>query len=207
VGTLAFAIDQQARGEATAIQFWMGRRDMVPWPVGSPSPEPWAIAPIDSQRAIAAGARQVFRDTRVHAALWVMPGAEQDRMAASGRLLPADLSAPLPAAGRKGQLSAIGPTTLRAKPGDHLELHVRVRNDGDEPWIDFASYQGRGVVRVAAGKARGDLPATLWPGQSADVDIPVEVSGSQQVQVSLIQEAVSAFDQIKPLTYTLQVAP
>jgi hypothetical protein len=207
VGTLAFAIDQQARGEATAIQFWMGRRDMVPWPAGSPSPEPWAIAPIDSQRAIAAGGRQVFRDTRVHAALWVMPGPEQDRMAAAGRLLPADLSAPLPAPGRQGQLSAIGPTTLRAKPGDHLELHLRVRNDGDEPWIDFASYQGRGVVRVAAGKARGDLPSTLWPGQSAEVDIPLDVSGSQQVQVSLIQEAVSAFDQIKPLTYTLQVAP
>jgi hypothetical protein len=218
VGTLAFAIDQQARGEATAIQFWMGRRDMVPWPSGEPSPEPWAIAPIDSQRAIAAGGRQVFRDTRVHSALWVLPGPDQDRMAAEGRLLPADLTAPLPPSARHGRLTAMGPTTLHATSGDRLEVHVRVRNDGNQPWIDFGSYQGKGVVRLrfngatsalAAGSPQvADLPYTLWPGQSAEVPVRFDLTGAEPgrypIQLVATQEGLGDFT-MRRLHYTIEV--
>ena len=190
VDRFAFAIDQQSRGEATVIQFWLPRRTMVPWGAGEAAPEPWAIAPIDSQRAIDAGGRQVFRDVRVHSALWVLPGPEQDRMAEAGRLLPEDPAAPLPASARRGSItSATREVSLRA--GEPGEVTVRVRDLGDQPWLDFDSYRGTGAVRVAARwyalpgeggepvrlahpPVRGDLPVTLWPGEGAEVTVPLD---------------------------------
>ena len=150
VDRFAFAIDQQSRGEATVIQFWLPGATMVPWGAGEPPPEPWAIAPIDSQRAIDAGGRQVFRDVRVHSALWVMPGPEQDRMAEEGRLLAEDPSAPLPASARRGSITSATRVSLRAGEPARRRLDVRVRDLGDQPWLDFDSYRGTGAVRVAA---------------------------------------------------------
>ena len=230
VDRFAFAIDQQSRGEATVIQWWLPGATMVPWGAGEPPPEPWAIAPIDSQRAIDAGGRQVFRDVRVHSALWVMPGPEQDRMAEEGRLLAEDPRAPLPPSARRGRITS-DTGSLTAAPGEHLDLDVQVRNDGDQPWLDFESYRGTGVVRLGArwlaepagggpptrvdhANVRGDLPATLWPGESADVTVPLDLvdlagtpfaPGRYQLEIVVVQEGLGVIEEIPALTIPVEV--
>jgi hypothetical protein len=232
VDRFAFAIDEQSRGEAAVIQFWLPRRTMVPWPAGRPAPEPWAIAPIDSPRALAAGGRQVFRDVRVHSALWVLPGPEQDRMADAGRLLPADPSAALPPSGRRGSITSERAGGVRAVAGGHVDLTVEVANEGDRPWLDFASYRGRGVVRlgarwlrlpagggppqrVAHATVRGDLPATLWPGETAEALVPLDLvhepgtpfaPGRYRLEVVVVQEGLGVVEEIPALALTVEVS-
>ena len=230
VDRFAFAIDQQSRGEATVIQFWLPRRTMVPWGAGEAAPEPWAIAPIDSQRAIDAGARQVFRDVRVHSALWVLPGPEQDRMAEAGRLLPEDPSAPLPASARRGSITS-APRDVSLQAGEPGEVTVRVRDLGDQPWLDFDSYRGTGAVRVAARwyalpgeggepvrlahpPVRGDLPVTLWPGEGADVTVPLDprdgagvpfAPGRYRLELVVVQEGLGELAETPPLTIPVDI--
>jgi hypothetical protein len=230
VDRLAFAIDQQSRGEAAVIQWWMPRREMVPWAAGEPAPEPWAIARIDSERARDAGGRQVFRDVRVHAALWLLPGAEQDRFEAAGRLLPEDPAAPLPPSGRRGSIASDRPS-LSLRTGGHEEVTLEVANESDTPWLDFDSYRGQGVVRIGArwlrvpdggglpqriphDTVRGDLPSTLWPGETATVHLPLDLvdvagtpfaPGRYTLEVVVVQEGLGVFEETAPLALTVDV--
>ena len=94
------------RGEATVIQFWWLRRDDGAVGGRRAAPEPWAIAPIDSQRAIDAGGRPgVPRRTGPLGAV----GAARPGAGPHGRGRPAAArgpAAPLPASARRGSITS-----------------------------------------------------------------------------------------------------
>jgi hypothetical protein len=230
IESFAFAIDQASRQDAAVLQHWLPGKTMVPWWDGQPPPagEQWAVARIGSRRVTLAGGRMVFINSRLHHAMYVLPGPELDRLDAAGRLLPVRLREPLPDEARVGTISRRGGGPVTVGSGDTVDLPIRVAHRGTaSPWVDFGSYQGTGVVRVgyrwidpATGEAedapkllRADLTKTLWPGQTDDVTVPIEAIdssarpralGTYEIEVFLLQEQLGLFPG-EPLRVTVEV--
>jgi hypothetical protein len=230
IDSFAFAIDQASRQDAAVLQHWLPGKVAVPWWDGQPPPagEEWAVARIGSRRVTLAGGRMVFINSRLHHALYVLPGPQFDRLEAAGRLLPVRLREPLPEAARVGTVTrrAEGPVVVRS--GETTDVPVEVAHRGTaHPWVDFGSYQGTGVVRLAyrwidpaTGRPeqepkllRADLTRTLWPGETDHVVVPVEaidrragprLPGTYEIEIYLLQEQLGAFPGA-PLRVTVEV--
>jgi hypothetical protein len=145
------------------------------------------------------GARLAFVETGPYhdQALWVLPGALQDRLAGDGALLPVEHSAPLDDAQQAATISV-------ERDGDHLD--VRVRDDGGT-WLGVGPIDGlvMGTVRLGSRWYVGDdvvatdtaeLPRVLRRGDEVELELPVAdlQPGTYDVVVSLRQEGIAWWD-------------
>jgi hypothetical protein len=153
---------------------------------------------IASPEWVRPGARLVFVETGPYdQALWVLPGALADGLDGDGLLVPAPLSAPLPAAMQAATLD------VHRQDG---RFTVHVRDDGG-PWLPAGRIPGvvAGTIRLGArwyvdgeeiASETAELPRMLLRGDEANVVIPfpdVE-PGTYDVVVSLRQESVAWWD-------------
>jgi hypothetical protein len=162
-------------------------------------------------RVPVAGARLVTTEIGPYQgqALWVVPGALQDRLARQGYLLPEDPTAPLP--DPEQRITASVPDHLAA--GERRTVRVRVTHlGGGAPWhplLPPAHVQG--AVRLSARWTSGayagtaELGRVLLPGDSVDVDLPITAPGPGRhtLEVGLLQEGGSWFP--NPATFTVEV--
>jgi hypothetical protein len=144
------------------------------------------------------GARLAFVETGpYHQALWVLPGALQDELAADGALLPVEHSAPLTDAQQAATITA-------ERDGDHLDVHVR---DDGGTWLGIGPINGlvTGTVRLGSRWYVGDdvvatdtaeLPRVLRRGDQIDLELPIADldPGTYDVVVSLRQEGIAWWD-------------
>lgn len=156
--------------------------------------------------ATLAGAREVVPEDSVAAALWVLPGPLQDRLARAGWLFPPGGATPLPAAGRRAGV-ALAPGqagSVAVAPGGSVVVRVSVTHlpggAGDAPWPAVDGLHHRALaVRVVGSwvpagapspaaspagsggpvvaRSLGNLPRTLMPGQEAMVDLTLVAGG------------------------------
>ncbi|MEJ7584120.1 MAG: hypothetical protein WKF43_08525 [Acidimicrobiales bacterium] len=227
--TIAFDIAPSRRSYAAVLQFWLDDTRIVAWAEGTRPPAPWVLAASDSPRVRARGGRRVFLDDRLGHALWVLPGPEQRRLSAQGRLLPGDLTGPLPASAQVGSVTlAPGvptePVALHRGQVARVPLQVRHRGVG-APWIDGASYRGRGSVRVGVrwydeGEQvsfpfeRADLRRTLWPDQAVALTFGLRAldddgdplpAGRYEAVVTVLQEGIGVMPGVEGLRLTVDV--
>ena len=124
--------------------------------------------------ALNPGVRMVAAETRVRQALWVYPGARQDRLAAQGLLLPAD-----PAA-----LAAVAHAEVTARvtgsgpAGDVIRVELRATGTTPLPSRVNIAWPGSAIVVTAAwddaeSVAVADLPRMLFPGDRVTLSLVV----------------------------------
>ena len=179
------------------------------------------------------GARQVVQSNATEA-VWIAPGALQERMGRAGWLLPLGFPGPLPASAAAGSLTVVSGLGAPYKPGSPASLTVPRRGSHDlvvrvtnrstgAPWPDATSigpvpkdavrvavawYRGPATQADIVAAARADLPVSLVPGQSVDVDVKLAPlglgttvtvpkylpAGRYSVEVFLIQEGVASWE-------------
>ena len=144
------------------------------------------------------GARLLFVETGPYPqALWVLPGDLQDELDASGAVLPAEHSAPLPDATQAATLTA-------ERDGDRLTVHVR---DDGGTWLPVGPIRGLvdGTVRLGSRWYVGDdivaadtveLPRVLRKDDDVELELPIADldAGTYDVVVSLRQEGIAWWD-------------
>ena len=164
---------------------------------GEEPPCTYTIARLDDEARAAAGDRVATIDegglyfawdAPQGLALWVRPGAEQDRLGELGALLPEGFPTPLPPEARPADVAIVddAPEVARVAPGGSVRLQVRVAHTGaGSPWPDAASFAQAGHVRVVASivaeaeggpagaRSGGELPAWMLPGDEGLVDVEV----------------------------------
>lgn len=173
-------------------------------------------------------ARLVFPDRYIDQALWVMPGALQDRLRHAGWLFPADPGAPLPAGDDCARLvwtKAREKPILHLRPGGLRRLDLRLTHCGTKaPWLPLgARPDAVGSVRLGirwlrdgtvAAEHRAELPHVLAPGTSVEVDVPVAAQtpegaplppGRYEVRIGPVQELVRWFPEEAELRMTVDV--
>lgn len=144
---------------------------------------PFVLARVDDPMRRDAGDRLVLVDANVLYALWdsldgigvwVRPGADQDRLAAAGLLLPAGFPTVLPDPARSVELQVDdgleADGTLRMTGGSEARLTVSGRHTGvGSPWPDAASAR-TGRVQVLARVVPDDplLPSGIGSGGELD---------------------------------------
>jgi len=115
------------------------------------------------------GARLVTVETGIYRqALWVMPGLLQDRLQATGDLLPHDPGEHLPDAARRQRIRVSAPSAMDA--GEMTTLDVRVTHRGQA--LGLRPGFVRLVARWDDGSAQSaDLDRALLPGESTTVKL------------------------------------
>jgi hypothetical protein len=162
-------------------------------------------------------ARLVFPERITPQALWVMPGALQDRLAHDGWLFPADPQAPLPPEALCSRLAwspQRGPDPLTIRAGAVRHLHLLVTHCGKgSPWLAFESVEkAQGTVRLGIrwfrdgavfAEHRAELPHALAPGATVEADVDITARtldrnplprGLYEVRIGPVQELVQWFD-------------
>lgn len=136
----------------------------------------------------ALGARVMALESRQDQALWVMPGALQDRLAAEGRVFPGPVEAPLPPAALRSRMTLEGGRARITLPaGGARTLDVDLTHSGaGSPWRQrglVPGVRGAGTVSLLAFWRPGDatapfvavqaaeLPKTLPPGETASLPL------------------------------------
>jgi hypothetical protein len=162
---------------------------------------------IGSKQPPVPGARMIFPEPGVDQALWVVPGAIEQRLTAAGFT-----AAPLTA--RHAVLHA--PTRLTVAAGDVVTLAVDVRHPaGGAPWPSIADVvDGKGAVRAvatwpdgAAATAVGDLRRTLLPGEQMTIDLALHAPskpGSYDVTITLLEDPGQLFSGAVHLRVTVR---
>lgn len=193
----AAIVQQRNDGVPPNYLFYLPELHAIPWSGRGNPPEPYVLARTDLPRLLELGARlaavdpiiERFADDPYRVGLWVIPGAEQDRLAAAGELLPADFPSALPAEAQVADIALLGgdrAAPLPVAPGRSVTLDVRVRHRGQaSPWPDVESVGPHGSVglRVELRGAPTDaspsvttisaLPRWLRPGEWAIVSLSV----------------------------------
>lgn len=189
------------------FQFWLTGRDVVVFDSGDTDPPTdLVIARRDWWRGEAAGAERVAGSHRDET-LWVMPGALQRELEAEGALESTDPTSPL-----DDDLSLVWskgepPEPPRRLDGARVRFALTVTNLGDAPWSSYGTTEGGlGTVRLmvwwptADGPLPNalDLPYTLLPGHSAEIDrwldVPPGTQAGSPVEIGVIQEGVQELD-------------
>jgi hypothetical protein len=132
----------------------------------------------------------------VDQALWVVPGAVEQRLTAAGFT-----AAPL----TRRRASVRAPRHVSGAAGDDVTVSVRVTHPpGDAPWPSVADVvDAKGAVRVvatwparAAATAVGDLPRTLLPSESSTVSLVLRLPskpGTYEVTLSVLEDPGRVF--------------
>jgi hypothetical protein len=116
------------------------------------------------------GARIVFPEPNVAQVLWVAPGPLQAELVARGFVV-ADAGTALP--------DAFYAATVAVRPEGRRRVHVEVRRTtAIAPWVRPGSMNAAAGVVVLAVHVDGrtttvSLPRTLFPGESASVEVPL----------------------------------
>ena len=214
VQEVAYDLSGFAADEYFAYQFRLGDVHMNVFDVRRGPPPDDLVISNKSFGRTRSGTRLVFPDRYVDQALWVMPGALQDRLAHEGRLFPADPAAPLPDAACHSRLAWAGAAPPAAmQSGEVRTLRLRVAHRGsDAPWLPAGALKtDGGAVRIAivwthegvkAAEPRTELNWAVVPGDEIVVDLPFAAVGADgkplppgryEVRVSLVQELVRWF--------------
>lgn len=207
------------------IELWGPRLDPVP-------PAPLVVTSRRDLGAVVPGARLVALERLpLHTppfiqALWVVPGALADRLAARGWLLPADFPCPLDDAALAASLEvsrqdAGGPV----RGGDTLPLRIDLEHRGTTPWPDRFGWRRRVDTVVIALRWRAadgrswpaaivELPRTLYPGERVQLAARPAAAGPEgeplapghyAVDVSLAQRSSDLSPRDGPDRTTLPV--
>jgi hypothetical protein len=167
------------------------------------------------------GTRLVYPESPGDQGLWVLPGSEQERLAAAGSLISLDPTAPLPDAACRSRIERTDSTgPVRVVSGGTAVLRLRVAHRGTAaPWVAAGALPNAvGAVRLGvlwyprqqendgdgsqASDQRTELPYTLVPGEEAAIDAVLVARatggeplppGSYEVRISLVQELVRWF--------------
>jgi putative flippase GtrA len=147
---------------------------------------PWVMAPVTWPAGPRLGARPVYPEGIYDAALWVMPGREQDRLVRAGIVATA---AVLPDEGLRATVTP-EQRSLVLPRGDEGSLRVELehRGTGSWPaWYEHGVIGGRVHVRAEWRRAGAEeivwqndaeLPRRLLPGETVDVAMPVMTRGA-----------------------------
>ncbi|MBB5474014.1 glycosyltransferase family 39 protein [Cellulomonas hominis] len=183
-----------------SFQYWTADTDVDVFDSDDgTAPTDLVIARADWPAGVARGAELVATSDRDEA-LWVLPGALADDLAARGALVPEDPTAPLQGFGATAE--AVGGAPGGVVPAGGTDLVVRLSNTGASPWQPLGAFPDpTGAVRLVAWWTRadgtvepqfGELRGTVLPGATADVRIelrpPADAVGD--VAVTLVQEGV-----------------
>jgi hypothetical protein len=214
------AIQSRAASMPVYYPYFLPQVHFTPWDGTGTPPERVVVAPLDAPLA-RLGARVALVDEPVriglrpvHAmAVWVLPGPEQDALAAEGALLPGGFPTALPPAARSVDLEVRGGAVVRVRAGASAEIAVRGRHTGaGAPWPDEGSAGDAATVRVVARLApdsaggrpvvgAAELPAWIRPGDRFSVELalaavddgePLE-PGRYEVTVDLEQRGFGSF--------------
>jgi len=211
---VAYDLSGFAADEYFAYQFRLGDVPMTVIDIRRGPPPGDLVISAKSFGRNRPGARLAFPERYVDQALWVMPGALQDRLAQEGRLFPTDPAAPLPDAACRSHLAWAGtapPSVLNAGESRTLRLRVAHRGAG-APWLPAGALKtGGGAVRIAtvwtragvrAAEPRTELSWAVVPGDEIVVDLPFAAvasdgkplpPGRYEVRIGLVQELVRWF--------------
>jgi hypothetical protein len=148
------------------------------------------------------------------------PGASNAASAPKGTVL----SAPLPDAAFKAELTLVAPAKMPTTmhPGDKQQFVVRVKNTSSETWGVRGQADGKYQVSlgtqwedengkvVAAEETRAPLPADIKPGQETELSsffVAPAKPGTYTVNIDMLQENVSWFrlKNSTPLHYKITV--
>jgi hypothetical protein len=215
--------------------YFLPQVHFTPWDGTGTPPERVVVAPLDASLA-RQGGRVALVDEPVriglrpvHAmAVWVLPGPEQDALAADGALLPVGFPTALPPAARSVDLEARGGQVVRAGAGATAEVTVRGRHTGTgAPWPDEGSAGDLATVRMVARLASAgagdrsvvgaaELPAWIRPGDRFSVDLALAAvdgdgrpldPGRYELTVDLEQRGFGSFASAgsAPLRLVLEV--
>jgi hypothetical protein len=147
---------------------------------------PWVMAPVTWPSGPGLGARIVFPEGSYDAALWVMPGPEQDRLVRAGIVATA---AALPDRGLRATVTP-EQRSLSLARGDEGSLRVAIEHDGTGSWpVWYERGVAGGSVHLRAEWRRAgaeeilwqndaELPRRLLPGETVDVELPVMTRGT-----------------------------
>ncbi|HXH58048.1 hypothetical protein [Iamia sp.] len=205
LGVTRADLEADATRGATVLsyQFWMPevRFDLYEPKLGQRPDGPYVFAPVTDGGLQGRGARIAlldeggfyqFRGTTGGMALWVLPGAEQDRLEEEGRLLPSGFPTGLPESARRGELEIVDRLdTVEVEPSGEVVLTVRGRHTGTgSPWPDAASYGLDARVRIVAdivpldpanpvgAQSGGELPRWIEPGDGFTTEVRVFAVGA-----------------------------
>ncbi len=197
-------LDADATRGATVLsyQFWMPEVTFHIYEpkLGERAEGPYVFAPLEDVGLPPRGARLAliddggfyeFRGTPAGMALWVLPGPEQDDLAARGLLLPDGFPTVLPTRARRGRLEILDrPDQVQVVSGQRVQLTVSGRHLGrGSPWPDRSSYRGEQRVRITAdivplepagvlgAPSGGELPAWIRPGEGFTTTVDIFALG------------------------------
>jgi hypothetical protein len=228
----AAAIQQRFSGMPVYYPFHLPGVHFVPWDGSGDAPEEFVFAEVGTPLGDRGG-RIALVDGPVRSglypaysvAVWVMPGAEQDRLAAEGALLPPGFPSALPVEARVAELDAER-TVVPVEAGGSAVVHVEGRHGGvGSPWPDQASAGEEGSVHLVARARDGsagpttasaELPGWIRPGDQFDAALRLRAvddegdplpPGRYEVAVGLEQRGFGSFAPAgdEPLLVTLEV--
>jgi hypothetical protein len=146
--------------------------------------------------------------------LWVLPGELQARLAARGWLFPPEFPSRVLCSEPRSNLTVVSPAPSSGTWSKN-RLVLRIENRGPCPWPNADGLKrGLDSVRVAiswrpadesagaVAEDRVDMPRTLLPGQSVEVDVPLAPPSRRRgllprqrwtVEIGLLQEGHAWF--------------
>lgn len=165
--------------------------------------------------AVVPGLRLVDLESHYPEALWLLPGPRQQEAVRAGYILPPSTDDyRVPAAAARASLKLLEPAggSLTIPSGsDPPRVKVQVRHDGaGTGWPSlYGLVREKGPVRLAVsildrpgGKelasGRGELPRSLYPGQTAIVEADVPLGSISQgtftLRLQMVQEGIGFFE-------------
>lgn len=178
---IAYDVHEGMRAEENRAAFWLSPHRVDPFDSSQePPPQPWVVARNDWPLGEALGARRVASGAFPDNALWVMPGDEQDALAAEGLLeRPADAPELRDA---RYEVAVRDVENGPCSDADGCDLTLAVTNDGIDVWSPLGTRpEDRGAVRVLFRWVDGgevvatgywDFTTSVFPGET------VELSGT-----------------------------
>jgi hypothetical protein len=169
------------------------------------------------QAGAASGARLAFVENDIDQALWVLPGAIQDRMESAGLLLSSSFPGPLPSDAYRSSIAMNGTDVIKVRSGRTTTVRLTVTHTGgSSPWP-----QQRGVGSEVSGgisigavwqidgelhriPGGGQLPRTVYPGETVRIDYPLQLPpetglplapGRYRVGFGPVHSQITWFDQ------------
>ncbi len=174
-GAEVAVVQERNDGVPTYYQFFAPGLRAVPWDGEGVPPHPLVLARLDLPGLARSGARVAFLDhpppigfnARFELALWVLPGATQERWARRGSLLPVGYPVALPDAARRAELSLPGTDrAVEVGSGASASLAVTGRHVGSmAPWPggDSAKAPPGGWWWRPGPRGRGRRRRRWWP--------------------------------------------
>ncbi|MBK9180815.1 MAG: hypothetical protein IPM45_14845 [Acidimicrobiales bacterium] len=209
--------------------FWLADTEVIPYDSSGADDLPGTpvagatavVAPPGWAPAEALGGRLAALDARNGQALWILPGPEQDRLAAAGALLPDGWPAQLPAEAARSRLEVAGDGApggaVTVASGGAATVGLRLTHAGrGAPWPDTAAAGPSGAVTVGVvwepldgdtpvRQDRVALPRWMEPGDTVELAVPLRAideqgrglpPGAYRVTIGPVQDGFAWFDDL-----------